>query len=224
MKLNKKKLFVAAIAMSLIAIISIGTLAWFTDSKEVTNEFFVATSDLDDADEVFSVGLTETEAGPYEDVLPGDTLAKNPTVVNTGYYDQYIRVTMTITKANEFIDYIALGDSTLDSDLFVGFDATKWESPDNFAGVKNDATNEIVYTLYYNGILESEEEVTVFTALNIPEDLTREQAATFNSGVAGETSFNIDIVAHAVQTENVGAVDTATDATNAATAFETVNM
>ena len=220
--MTKKKLFVAAVAVSLIAILSLGTLAWFTDSKSVTNNFYVATSDLDDADEVFSVALTETEAGPYNDVLPGDTLAKNPTVQNTGYYDQYIRVTMTITKANEFIEYIAGGDSTLRSDVFVGFDATQWESPDNFAGVLDATKNEIVYTLYYNGILESEETVTVFTAVNMSEDLTRDEAAAFNSGATGETSFDITLVADAVQTENVGAVDTATDATNAATAFATV--
>ena len=74
--MTKKKLFVAAVAVSLIAILSLGTLAWFTDSKSVTYNFYVATSDADEADEVFSVALTETEAGPYNDVLPGDTLAK----------------------------------------------------------------------------------------------------------------------------------------------------
>lgn len=223
MKLTKKKVFVAALAVCLVAILSLGTLAWFTDTKSVENKFYFATSEDDTPDEVFSIELTETEHGPYEDILPGDELDKNPTVKNTGYYDQYVRVTITVTKAAQFRDYIAGGNTTLRADVFKGYDATKWES-DNFAGELDTATNTLTYTLYYNGILETDDTIVVFTDLIIPEGLTRDQAAAFNSGAANESSFDITIKADAVQTENVGAVDTNTDAANAKIAFTTVGM
>ena len=221
MKMTKKKVFVTALAISLVAIISMGTLAWFTDSDSVTNKFYIASSDDDTPDEVFSVTLEETEAGPYTDILPGDVLDKNPTVENTGYYDEYIRVTIKITDATNFIAYIAEGDSTLRSEVFPGFSAAIWASDDAFKGTYDAATDTQTYVLYYNGILESEKSVTIFTDVVIPEGLTRDEAAKFNTNDAG---WNIVISADAVQTENVGAVDTATDAENAKTAFATVGM
>ncbi len=223
MKMTKKKVFVTALVISLVAIISMGTLAWFSDSKSVNNEFFIASTDDDTADEVFSVKLEETEAGPYKEILPGDTLDKNPTIYNTGHYDQYIRVTIKITNAKNFVDYIAGGSSTLTANVFPGFVASNWESDDNFNGNYDQNTDEITYVLYYNGILESNQYVRVFTDVVIPEGLTRDQAAKFNEGDAAN-SFSINIKADAVQTQNVGAVSTATDAANAKTAFTTVGM
>ena len=45
MKVTKKKVLLASLAVCLIALLSAGTLAWFTDSEEVTNEFKIATSE-----------------------------------------------------------------------------------------------------------------------------------------------------------------------------------
>ena len=42
MKLSKKKVFALALAVCLIATLSFGSLAWFTDNDSVTNEFKVA--------------------------------------------------------------------------------------------------------------------------------------------------------------------------------------
>ena len=118
MKMTKKKVFVVALAVCLIAILSFGTLAWFTDSDSVNNKFMTATSTNQDADKVFNVDIFETvkndEDGSiekvigkdavggdytYEGVLPGDKLVKAPVVKNTGIYDQYVRVTVTVSDA-----------------------------------------------------------------------------------------------------------------------------
>ena len=49
---NKKKVFVVAVAVCLIAILSMSSLAWFSDADEVTNQFMVSTSgDEDDPDD-----------------------------------------------------------------------------------------------------------------------------------------------------------------------------
>ena len=107
----KKKLFVAALAICLVAILSMGTLAWFTAQDDVTNKFYIASSDDTDPDDIFSIDVKEnTPAGDddqdgyeYKDVLPNDVLKKEVIVENTGYYDQYVRVTVTVSVADGII-------------------------------------------------------------------------------------------------------------------------
>ncbi len=55
--MNKKKIFALAVAVIMIAILSFGTLAWFSDGDSVTNRFQVAGGD--DADKIFSVDVME---------------------------------------------------------------------------------------------------------------------------------------------------------------------
>ena len=79
--------------------------------------------------------------------------------------------------------------------------------------------------MYLKDILPAEgaDTVTVFESVKIPESLTREQAALFNSAEKGDKlpGFTIDIKAEAVQTENV--VPAGTAAEDAAyKAFKTV--
>ena len=233
MKMTKKKVFVAALAVCLVAIISLGTLAWFSDSESVDNKFLFATTEDDTADEVFNVVLTEPNAPAdkeYKDIEPGAVLAKDPTITNAGYYDQYIRATVTIKNAEMFIKHIMENDSTFRAAVFAGFDSTKWVA-DNSQGTIDTIANTITYTFYYNGILAGEQTtaedkvstVTLFTAVNIPgESLSREDVADLNAAATGNKSFEIKVVADAVQTENV--VKTATVGTAAAAkeAFTTV--
>ena len=70
--------------------------------------------------------------------------------------------------------------------------------------------DKLVYTLHYRNILLGDQEsiydnggvhsdvVTVFTAVKIPQSLTVDQAAAF------ESNFEITVKAEAVQTENLG--------------------
>ncbi|MBO7252630.1 MAG: hypothetical protein J6V25_08375 [Oscillospiraceae bacterium] len=109
MKLNKKKVFSLALVALLIATISFGTLAWFSDSDETTNTFYVATSEDDSADDIFSVNVYEDvdtdndgtlekeddEGAEFSDILPGQKIVKKPYVENTGRYDQWVRLTIT---------------------------------------------------------------------------------------------------------------------------------
>lgn len=233
MKMTKKKVFVAALAVCLIAILSLGTLAWFSDSESVDNKFLFATTEDDTADEVFNVVLDEPNAPEdkeYTDIEPGDVLAKDPTITNAGYYDQYIRAKVTITNADKFIEHIAEGDSTFRAAVFAGFDSTKWVA-DDIQGTLDTAANTITYTFYYNGILAGEQTtdedkvstVTLFTAVNIPgESLSREDVAELNAAATGTKSFEIKVVADAVQTENVVQTATAGTAAAAKEAFATV--
>ena len=227
MKFNKKKVFAVALAVCLIATLSLGTLAWFSAADEVKNDFLVADSDDDTADKIFSIDVWEqydsngdgdfnevddedyANGLKYEDILPGDELSKVAHVKNTGHYDQYVRVIVTISDATAWINAVGLDINM--NNVFDGFDESKWS---NISKEIEGESDTVTYVLYYNGVLTSEEDIVLFNAVKIPESLTQEQAAAFNKdSVPG---FSIKVKAQAVQTRNVG--------DNAYAAFQTVGM
>lgn len=206
MKLNKKQIVTLALAVCLIAILSVGTLAWFSDSDSVTNKFYVATS-TEDPDDIFSVDIkenvdTDGDGTPdtvvdegdvpdggydYEDIYPGAELVKEPMVENTGSYDQYIRVLVSVDEEWDAL----VGDLT---GTYKGYDNTVWT-----AAGKTTADGKVTYTYYLNTILKPDEAQTLFTHVVIPAELTQEDFATLESGM-----FTMDIVAEAVQADNTG--------------------
>lgn len=221
MKLTKKKVFVSALAICLIAIISMGTLAWFSAQDEVTNKFMIADSDDDTPDEIFSVDVWENtpdgekdqDGYEYTDILPGDTLKKEARVENTGHYDQYVRVTVTISDAQAWID--ALGANFSVADVFDGFVAADWNHIWNNMNGATTIPENFVYVMYYKNIVKPGDVINVFNNVKIPTSLTREEAVAFGG------NFDITVKAEAVQTENV--VPEGTAAADAAwAAFKTV--
>lgn len=222
MKLTKKKVLVVAAVVCVLSIISMGTLAWFSAKDSVENKFFIADSTDTNPEDIFSVTVWEktpesgddTDGYEYKNILPGDLLKKEPHVENTGHYDQYVRVTVTISDAQAWI--AALGANFDVTDVFVGFDINKWNHIWNNLHQATQTPEEIVYVMYYKDVLASGDDVTVFTDIQIPTTLTDEQAAAFGGG------FTIDVKAEAVQTQNV--VPDGTPAEDAAwAAFQTVS-
>ena len=220
MKMNKKKVFVAAIALCLIAILSMGTLAWFNATDDVTNTFKV-TTDENNADPEFSVKVSETDPDgnetedgvTYYDVVPGDVISKDPKVTNTGDYTQWIRVAVTMTKANYWKDF---GGSLAFTDIFagstyglladVGNPDKKWLLVED--AVTPDANGNAVWYLYLNREFLAGSDELVFTTVKIDEDFTFDEVTS----LGGE--FNVTVKAEAVQRDNTG--------DNAVEAFNTV--
>lgn len=219
MKLTKKKIFTIALAVCLIAILSFSSLAWFSDSDEVTNKFHVATSDdPTDPDDIFSVDVMEkidtdgdgeidatVDVGDvpnggydYEDIYPSQKLVKQPIVVNTGAYDQYVRMNVTVDNAKAWMDVLEKHGITDLSTIFEGYDETKWIRVDEPA--YDEAADTVTYTYYLQRVLTPEERETLFTHVVIPYQLTQEDMAQFADGM-----FTMDIVAEAVQADNTGA-------------------
>jgi len=212
MKLTKKKVLVVALAVCLAAILSMGTLAWFNASDDVTNKFMIADSESD-PNKIFSVDVWENtpdgdkdqDGYTYEDILPGDNLKKEVYVENTGAYDQYIRVTVTVNNADAWI--AALGNGYDLGTMFTGHDEALWTRYE--VGKYSSDANGSYYTMVYylNTKLAPDAAVNLFKAVVIPEHLTQEDM----SFVGGE--FDLTILAEAVQTENLGdGVDTAYEA------------
>ncbi|MBR3691324.1 MAG: hypothetical protein IKL89_01320 [Clostridia bacterium] len=224
MKFNKKKVFVSALAISLVAIISMGSIAWFTAQDSVENRFNVADSETTPADKLFSVTVYEqrdtnfdgdfNEAGDveytedglsYSAFLPGDTLSKIAHVKNTGSYNQYMRAVITVSDADKWI--AALGADFVIEDILEGYDASLWARIDR---IGNGTANTLTYVLYYDGIVAPGQDITVFTGVEIPSELTQADYVAFGK------DFTVNVKAQAVQTENVGA--------DAYAAFTTVGM
>ncbi len=219
MKNSKKKLFIAALAIWLVAIISMSTLAWFTDEDEITNKFFVGDTNTP-ADEVFGIDLWENSNGQtygkdtkddegvtYETILPGEILDKDPYFTNTGIHGQYLRAIVTVTEA----------DILKDAMIPKGADHSEWYDVEKFLPGTGDKwtreytyyTNKdtFVFVYYYNEVLAAGATTEkLFDDVVIPTELTKEQAAEMES-------FNINILGQVIQSEHLA------DVTNAKEAF-----
>ena len=203
MKLTKKKILVAALAVGLIATVSLGSIAWFSDTDKVENKFYIASSDDDNPDDIFSVdvwentpdGDSDPDGFEYSDVQPGDQLKKEANVQNTGHYDQYVRVKITVTDAAAWMAVLDKTAGTVRlADIFDGYKGGKWEH----GSCEVTSDDKLVFTIYLKDVLTSGNSVEVFKNVKIPADMTTEQAAAFDN------EFGVDVVADAVQTQNVG--------------------
>lgn len=214
MKMNKKKVFVIALAVCLIAILSAGTLAWFNASDDITNKFLIADSDGDGTPD-FSVEVWENETdgddtadadgdgdnkithagNEYANIAPGDEIAKNPTVENTGDYDQWIRVYVTFDEWSTI--KAACERTQISTDLRAWLDVV----PGWTAGADSEtviANNQITYVYYLNNKLVKDDTAILFTTITIPAAFEQEDMR-FVSG-----DFSVTVKAQAIQAANTG--------------------
>ena len=243
---TKKKILAAALAVCLLSIASFGTLAWFNASESVTNKFMVATTGGGTGtgggttdEKIFSVDLWEyigtddVNTDPsidasekdhdgitFDNVLPGVEYDKVPVVENTGSYDQYVRVVVTLTNATKWAQVLnRYGITDLDS-IFLGFN-NKWMRAEIISDDKNDTdvtNDELSYVYYLNEKLGPAAKEVLFTDVKMPEQLTQADMAEL-ADASGNIQFDLEIRADAIQTEGLGdAVE------NAATAFEAAKL
>ena len=237
MKMNKKKVFVTALAVCLVAILSMGSLAWFTDDDSVTNTFLVADSNTT-ADDVFSIDLYEMKDtnndgvgdtktdygivyGDNNEVVPGADLCKEAYVKNTGKYNQYVRVTATLSDVTEWKTVLGINSITEIVDLADFFDVdadfdNTWHRND--AEISYNATEDtLTYVYYYNGVLEANSSAVSFiNGISIPEDMTRDDI------VAMDGSFKLSLIAEAVQSTNMLDTYGAVEYQNAIDSFDMI--
>lgn len=216
MKKTKKKVFVVALAICIIAILSLGTLAWFTAEDEVTNDFHFATSGSP-ATTDFGVDVYEKDADDneydvepnqggitYENIIPGDVLVKKAYVKNisstqmsatgTTNYSQFIRATVKISDGGVIKATSTLSDlETVKS--IINFDAfsASWL----IDSCTYDATaEEYVVVLYATNILEPATDVQLFSSVTVPNWLEVDDANTMGN------TFSVTVKAEAVQSDN----------------------
>jgi len=222
MKMNKKKLLSLSLVIALIAILSLGSLAWFNAQDKVTNTFMIATSeggDSSDPDDIFSVDVWEpvdtdgdgnlddnndnkideenkdTNGREYTNILPGSTYGKNPYVENTGAYDQWIRVSVSITEAKAWLEIMDADPYEL-AKIFTVPNPDAWEYDST---VYDSVADAQVYYYYYKYKLVPGQTALVFTDVVIPTNLTQVDFAKIADG-----DFQVIVKAEALQADNTG--------------------
>ena len=169
----KKILALALVVVLAVTAVTGATLAYFTDEDDATNTFTVGNVQID---------LTEPkwDANGSKDapeVYPGEALAKDPTVTNTGANPCFVRVSV------EGLD--CLGENlmiTYRTGYVDGALGTDWVEYNGY--------------YYYTKVLAADEKTTaLFDQIVIPTALTNEKGEEFPD------SYDIDITAYAVQAQ-----------------------
>lgn len=159
--MGKKKIIGLCLAVGLMVGVVGGSLAWFTDSDSVTNNFATQGDSSNNGIDIVE-DFNDVEAGK---MLPGNTVTKAVQVENKATYDQYIRVKLTKVwkdKDGNIIDEV--GKTKLE-DKFIelnfgenlGVESNKWtkngdyyyynskvEEIDGTNGSGNDITNKLL--------------------------------------------------------------------------------
>ena len=230
--MTKKKVFVVALAVCLVAILSLGTLAWFSDSDSVDNNFYVGEGG-ENADDIFSVNIWEhvdsngdgqpdlyigrdTDGGSYDykEVVPGDMLYKAVNVTNTGSNPEWIRVSVTVDNASVWAQMEDKYGFKLE-DLLIRYDMTKLTDSTMWTyvaaeTVTDTAADTITYVFYKNTVLPAGNWSNFIYHVEIPDELDQHDLALFEGNL-----FTMSFKADAIQVQNI-------DADNAVDAFDFV--
>ncbi len=204
---RSKPLVLALCAVLLVVGTILGTVAYLQDTASVVNTFTVGNVHLklDEAvvDEKGEPTGGRTETGNAYHLIPGVTYTKDPTVtVLKGSEESYVRMMLTLNCASE-LDAIFAPNGAVLTEIFKGYDATKWEYVDVTRG--ND--NTITYEFRYFETVKPEKDTdlvldALFDTVTVPNTMTGEQLATI-------ADLEISVEAHAIQATGFANADEA---------------
>ena len=223
--MNKKKVFILALAVCLIAILSMSTLAWFNANDSVKNDFMFDDTNNDGTPDfmvnIFETGEDANIGGKeYLHVAPGAVLDKDPTVKNEGDYAMYTRVIVTLDNASTWIaisdKYSLVENDNLILEEMVDINAnwTRFELP-----VYNTTADTLTYVYYYNDSVDADDTTaSLFTKVTIPT------APQQDDMIFDDDMFSITVKADAIQSDNIiTATTTLVNNSEAYTAFSIAN-
>lgn len=215
--MSRKKILTIASVFCMSALAAGVTLAYFTDTDEVTNRFVTQGSfDIQILEKESDDGTFVDEDDPsggieYKNFLPGQRLQKEPFVKNEGSYDEWVRVKVIVPRwsvwknAFERHGIPNVGPETFSEKVLCEYNTEDWER----SGYIEDASNDtLIIKFYLKSKLEPKKESScVFHYVKIPPEFDAED---LKEDVLGK--FDIKLVAEALQADNTG--------TNAIEAFE----
>ena len=218
MKNIRKVLFLAICAVLVVVGSVLGTLAYLTDTEAVTNTFTVGSVGLNlDETDAKPDGTKESDnrvkANEYH-LLPGHTYIKDPTVtVDAGSEEAYIRMILTINKQDALDGIFAeINEGKRDpitiQDVLTGWASDKW-----IPAGETEVGDERVYEFRYHQTVAKSEDPTklepLFTAIQMPGDITKEHLAELYSNNNIDDDLKITVVAHAIQAAGFDTADLA---------------
>lgn len=184
----KRRLAVGGVLLSLLAILALGTAAYFSTSGRAQNEITMGTVQLNLTESItLDDGKVEdATTAKVEGILPGKTVQQTATVENTGSQDYWLRVKMDVEILGKD-GTTALADEVVDPKtgetvpvISFNVDTTeKWEADDGW--------------YYYKEQVPSGASVNPFTEVTF--------ASAAGNAYQGCT-INIKVDAQAVQVEH----------------------
>lgn len=200
MKTRSKALILTLCAVLLVTASMLGTMAYLTDNKTVTNTFTVGSVaiKLDEA-QVTPDGKPVADAARVAEnsykLIPGHTYTKDPMVtVLKGSEASYVKMTVTFSKADE-LDTIFAPDGADLTSIFNGYNSTNWIYKGN---TEDAAANTRTYEFWYNGTVDAPNTDValdaLFDSITVPGTITNEQLATIEG-------MTITVNAYAIQAD-----------------------
>ena len=210
-KMNNKvkALLMACCAVLLVFASVIGTLAYLTDTKTVTNTFTVGNVQikLDEAQVNPETGkkissevrISGPQATNSYKILPGRTIDKDPTVtVLSGSEECYVRAIVTLTVSG--------GSGKAQTNMNALIDSAKTTSDAHFTWtLKSENTAQVVYEVRYNTAVSqngNDQPFVLFETIDIPSGWN-------NADLTALQGLKIEIEAHAIQAESFANADAA---------------
>lgn len=209
--MKKKSLITMVLSLALVAIIGTGaTLAYLSaNSNKVTNTFTVGSGYDDKVNGLYvdehkidennkATSELTREKNEYSKILPGDKLAKDPTVHFTKGPDSYIFVNVTGMSEEKVTGTENALFTYLESKLGKGFDKGAWEKADGQLTING------VYVYKVNDsykVAAGTELAPLFTGVELNKNVAEAQFNTLKSTAQGISAITIQ--AAAVQFDNV---------------------
>lgn len=214
--MSKKKIAVILASTALIASLVIGgTLAYLTDTAEVTNTFTMGDVDITLTETGWDADGANGILGDFDDpgfeLVPGDSHSKNPTVTSVEG-SSYMRVKMEIeTTAGTLITDPAR--LKLIYDTISGWNTAAGVATAFTLDTARTVADTGVYYFNYNSVFTpTSAPATLFTSVAIPLTYTKA-----NLGLMG--AYNIVVTAEAIQSDNFTGANAAAIADAAFTAL-----
>lgn len=212
MKTAKKAMLMTLCAIILVVATVFGTMAYLTSTDTVENTFTVGNVAIKldeakvgtDGKALTGADATRVKENSYK-LLPGHVYDKDPTVtVLANSEESYVKMTVTVNKANELDAIFAPGGADLTS-IFGGYDNTNWIAK----GSTKDADNNRTYEFWYKETVSAgAADVALdalFDSITVPGTITKEQLATIEG-------MTITVNAYAIQADGFANADAAWEA------------
>lgn len=203
--MKKKSILLTLTAVVLAMAIGVGgTIAYFTSTTtEVQNTFTVGNVaiTLDEAkvtyaDDKWTAGEDRDTTNTYENVYPGAHLPKDPTIhVDDNSQQAYVAMKVVISKAAAWKalaeDHASLNDLQT---VFEGYNEDNWTK----IAATEQGDNLVYVYMWEQGKVSAGDDLTLFTAMNIPEELSSQEIKTIDG-------FTVTATGYAVQAQGVTA-------------------
>ena len=203
--MKKKSILLTLTAVVLAMAIGVGgTIAYFTSTtEEVKNTFTVGNvaitldeAEVTYANDEWTAGENRVQSNTYENVYPGAHLPKDPTIhVAADSQDAYVAMKVVVSKAAAW-KTLAEKHASLNNleTVFEGYTEADWTK----IAATEQGDNLVYVYMWEQGKVSANADLTLFTAMNIPAELSSQEIATIDG-------FTVTATGYAVQAQGVDA-------------------